>query len=225
MKAFAPEIDRNATGTTFKEVSGKIVAAIPCPLPPLPEQHRIVAKVDELMALCDRLEAARNERETTRDRLTAASLANLNAPDPDPAIFANHARFALHNLGALITRPDQIKQFRQAILNLAVRGKLVPQDPNDEPTSELLKRVGTEIAAYSKENRIALTHPKPFEDAEPRFSLPRGWARTRLCNLFKVITDGDHQPPPKADEGIAFLTIGNITTGKLKFSDCRLGKR
>ena len=109
---------------------------MPFPLPPLAEQHRIVAKVDELMALCDRLEAARAEREATRDRLTAASLARLNAPDPDPTTFASHARFALDALPALTTRPDQIKQLRQTILNLAVRGKLVPQDRNDEPAAE-----------------------------------------------------------------------------------------
>ena len=108
------------------------------PLPPLAEQHRIVAKVDELMALCDRLEAARAEREATRDRLAAASLARLNAPDPET--FTDDARFALNALPALTTRPDQIKQLRQTILNLAVRGKLVPQDPTDEPASELLRR-------------------------------------------------------------------------------------
>ena len=111
------------------------------PLPPLAEQHRIVAKVDELMALCDRLEAARAEREATRDRLTTASLSRLNTPDPDAVTFADDARFALRNLPALTARPDQIKQLRQTILNLAVRGKLVPQDPNDEPASELLKRI------------------------------------------------------------------------------------
>ena len=96
------------------------------PLPPLAEQHRIVAKVDELMALCDRLEAGRAEPEATRDRLTAASLARLNTPDPDN--LQADARFALDALPALTTRPDQIKYLRQTILNLAVRGKLVPQD-------------------------------------------------------------------------------------------------
>ena len=114
------------------------------PLPPLAEQHRIVAKVDELMGLCDRLEAARASREATRDRLAAASLARLNAPDPET--FQADARFALDALPALTTRPDQIKHLRQTILNLAVRGKLVPQDPNDEPASELLKRIAKEKA-------------------------------------------------------------------------------
>ena len=85
------------------------------------------------MALCDRLEVARVEREAARDRMATASLALLNAPDSDPATFQNHAGFALNNLTPLTTRPDQIKALRQTILNLAVRGKLVPQDPNDEP--------------------------------------------------------------------------------------------
>jgi type I restriction enzyme S subunit len=122
----------------------KLLRASYLPLPPLAEQRRIVAKVDELMALCDRLEAARGEREATRDRLAVASLARLNAPDP--ATFQDDTRFALDTLQALTTRPDQIKPLRQTILNLAVRGKLVPQDPNDEPASELLKRIAKEKA-------------------------------------------------------------------------------
>ena len=107
------------------------------PLPPLAEQHRIVAKVDELMALCDRLEAAQAERESRRDKLAAASLHRLNnGADADE--FREHARFHLRHLPRLTTRPEHIQQLRQTILNLAVRGKLVPQDPNDEPASELL---------------------------------------------------------------------------------------
>lgn len=91
-------------------------------VPPLAEQQRIVAKVEELMALCDQLEAARGEREAGRDKLTAATLARLNAPDLET--FPADARFALDNLTPLTNRPDQIKQLRQTILNLAVRGRL-----------------------------------------------------------------------------------------------------
>ena len=74
-----------------------------------PNNDRIVTKVDELMALCDRLEAARTKRETTRNRLAAASLARLNAPDPNPVAFRKDAASALGNLTPLTTRPDQIK--------------------------------------------------------------------------------------------------------------------
>jgi type I restriction enzyme S subunit len=102
-------------------------------LPPLAEQRRIVAKVDELMALCDRLEAARAEQEATRDLLAASSLARLDRPDPET--FPDDARFVLNALPALTARPDQFKGLRQVILNLAVRGKLVPQDPKDLPVS------------------------------------------------------------------------------------------
>lgn len=198
---------------------------IPVALPPLAEQRRIVAKVDELMALCDRLEEARKLREESRDRLAAASLARLNTPDPDPTAFTSDARFALGNLSALTTRPDQIKQLRQTILNLAVRGKLVPQDPQDEPVSNLIKRIQKDIAEYEKVASVRPMKPDAIEPDEVPFTPPAGWQWRRLCELFRVVTDGDHQPPPRADEGVAFLTIGNVTTGKLDFSDCRLVPR
>lgn len=98
-------------------------------LPPLAEQHRIVAKVEALMALLDRLEAARTAREGTRTRLTAATLSRLTEAEADTP---TAARFALQTLPALTTREDQIKTLRQTILNLAVRGKLVEQDTGDE---------------------------------------------------------------------------------------------
>lgn len=109
-------------------------------LPPIAEQRRIVAKVEELLALLDRLEAARTAREATRDRLSAASLNRLTAPDTIPEVFPAHARFALDALPALTTRRDQIKSLRQTILNLAVRGKLVEQELNAEPVPSVLQR-------------------------------------------------------------------------------------
>lgn len=97
------------------------LASINFPLPPLAEQQRIVAKVDELMGICDRLEVARKEREAIRDGFTTSTLGRLSVADE--STFRSDASFAIEHLRELTTRPDQIKQLRQTILNLAVRGK------------------------------------------------------------------------------------------------------
>ena len=153
------------TGTAGqKRVPTEYFANSPFPLPPLPEQHRIVAKVDELMALCDRLEAARSGRETTRTRLVTASFARLNSPDPDPDVFQNHATFALEHLTSLTTRPAQISALRQTIFNLAIRGKLIEQDPTDEPASDLLANLRTAKA----KQRIRVRRPSNKERSRPR---------------------------------------------------------
>lgn len=132
--------------------------ALPILLPSRAEQLRIVAKVDELMGLCDQLEAAQVERERRRDRLAAASLARLNQPG-DASYgeeFRNHVRFHLDHLPRVTTRPEQIPAIRQTILSLAVRGLLIPQDPSDEPATMLLKRSKVTVATCrSKENQKA----------------------------------------------------------------------
>ena len=160
------------------------ISNIPIPLPPLVEQHRIVAKVDELMALCDRLETTRKEQETTRDRLATASLTRLNAPDPDPAVFQNHTVFVLDNLTPLTTRPDQIKALRQTILNLAVRGKLVDQAPEDEPAGELLRRIAEERIALEKSGSIKKSKPlPPVNTSDAPFNLPASWTWARFPEI------------------------------------------
>lgn len=182
---------------------------LPLGIPPLAEQRRIVGKVEELMALLDRLEAARQQREATRDRLTAASLARLTAsdsgPDADPAgalpaevgtgsasgnattkaSFPANARFALANVPALTTRPDQIKPLRQTILNLAVRGKLVDQDPADEPAD---------------------LHQ--LCEADCPESLPHGWRYGRLAHFLAENTrNGYSRRPDDAENGVPILRI------------------
>ena len=173
------QIEAYGKGATRFRVSTGHLKTVQIPLPPLAEQHRIVAKVDELMGLCDRLEAARAGREETRDRLAAASLACLNAPDPET--FQADARFALDALPALTTRPDQIKRLRQTILNLAVRGKLVPQDAKDEPASELLKRIAKDKARLVKEGKAKRQDALAEIDLDQvPFDLPNGWAWGRF---------------------------------------------
>jgi type I restriction enzyme S subunit len=158
----------------------------------LEKQHRIVAKVDELMALCDRLEAAQTEREQRRDRLAAASLQRLNQPDAEPSVFREHIRFHLRHLSRLTTRPEQITQLRQTLLSLAVRGRIVSQEPSDEPSAELLKRIHAWQISALAERRIRLPR-KPLlgiGKEEVPYGLPKRWVWARLGELI-YIRSGD----------------------------------
>ena len=139
LTCFAPRINENAPGTTYKEISGRNFARTAFPLVPLAEQQRIVSKVNELMAHCDQLEEKFNERESRRKTLTNASFASLNEHNLDPLVFRKRADFVIRNFGILTKHLDQIKLLRQTIIDLAVRGKLVEQDPDEEPASTLLE--------------------------------------------------------------------------------------
>ena len=206
-------------GSAQPNLSSANLRRFEIPLPPLAEQHRIVTKVDELMALCDRLETERTARETTRDRLTAASLARLNESDPDPAAFRNHAAFALDNLTPLTTRPDQIKALRQTILNLAVRGKLVEQDPNDEPAEELLKRIAAEKARMVEAGEIRkqkILLPVHRDDM-PVEDIP-GWVWVRLGEVSTMITKGSTPTSyghAYTKQGVNFVKVESIKNGSL----------
>lgn len=198
------------TGTANVTLSVGRVAEVPVPLI-CPEVQQ---KVDELMALCDRLEAARAGREAIRDRLTAATLARLTAPETDEETFPTHARFALQTLPTLTTRPDQIKALRQTILNLAVRGKLVAQDPTDEPATELLKRL-SELPWMKRRKASDL---EPDKDAlATAFLLPTGWKWASVDALVRpneTVTYGILKPEWVAD-GVPTVRVTEMKTGTI----------
>jgi type I restriction enzyme, S subunit len=212
-------------GATRSKLNQSKAVDIPVPLPPLAEQQRIVAKVDELMALCEKLEAAQAKREKRRDRLVTATLHGLNngdaipAPGPRPT-FKDSARFFLNHLPHLTTRPKHIHQLRQTILNLAVRGKLVQQDPNDELASELLKRIQIEKARLLSQGNIRKQKALPSIGVVP-FDIPRSWEWTRLGDLCFTITDGTHITPQYTDKGVPFLSVKDVSSGKIYFSNTR----
>jgi type I restriction enzyme S subunit len=197
-------------GTGQPNVNGQTLGGLFVPLPPLAEQQRIVAKVDELMGICDRLEVARKEREAIRDGFTTSTLGRLSVADE--STFRSDASFAIEHLRELTTRPDQIKQLRQTILNLAVRGKLVPQDPNDEPASELLKR----IAASNREFEKSLFRNK---GETKNNKLPKGWVLTSVGNVASIEMG---QSPP----GSTYNQRGDgipLINGPVEFSDGPFG--
>jgi type I restriction enzyme S subunit len=219
-----------ATGVSpsMKNVTRDVILDLPIPLPPLAEQHRIVAKVDELMALCDQLEAARQQREQGRERLVAATLQRLNQTAEDPASFHKDASFALQVLPSLTTTPAQIKQLRQTILNLAVRGKLVEQDPEDEPAEELLRILSLHTHLDSRKSRRI----QQDSNNNHLITLPRGWALSPFCKIARVKSNlvdpaSHHEEPHIAPDCIeswtgrllAFQTVGEsgVTSPKHLF--------
>jgi type I restriction enzyme S subunit len=172
-------------------------------LAPLAEQHRIVAKVDELMALCDQLEAAQQERERRRDRLAAASLQRLDQPaaNTTPEAQREHARFHLHHLPRLTTRPEHIKAMRQLFLDLAVRGKLLRQSDDDEPASELLRKIQVERLKRQKSARKNdFTLPEVDLTSAP-FELPSGWAWARFPEVG-IFGRGKSKHRPRNDQAL-----------------------
>lgn len=208
----------SAVGATMQNLNQSILLRLPFGLPPLAEQHRIVAKVDELMALCDRLEEARKEREAARARLTAASLARLNTPDPDPATFTTHARFALDNLPALTTRADQIKQLRQTILNLAVRGKLAEQVATDEPASALIEKI-----AFGKQDTKRTGRKSRQTNDLPPFRMPLGWCSVTLDETALSMRYGTAIKCDYASQGVPVLRIPNVSSGRVFLDDLKFG--
>ena len=213
----------NIANITFGTIRAHLI-----PLPPLAEQHRIVAKVDELMALCDQLEAAQQERERRRDRLSSASLQRLNQPavDTTPETQREHARFHLHQLPRLTTGPEHIEALRQAILNLAVNGRLVRQNTDDETAIALLKRIDQKRAKL-----LSADYPNPQEARtqlrkqeiqvlpEKLSLLPDGWSWATLMQCSLLVIDCHNKTAPYSLSGIPLIRTTNVRNGRFNLKE------
>lgn len=164
-----------------------LLTYLPIALPPLAEQRRIVAKVDALMALCDRLAAQQQERETRHVALARASLARFaDAPTPGNLHFLFHSSYAIS--------PADL---RKSILTLAVRGKLLRQDPTDEPAGQLLARVLAEKRRLLAQKIVVRNSDSlPDEETRSRFVLPTSWVLTTLGEIGLI------NPRNEADDAL-----------------------
>ena len=177
-------------GMAREGLSKKVLELFELPIPPLAEQHRIVAKVDELMALCDRLEQQQGDSSAAHQTLVETLLATLTTAT-DHQEFAESWRRIAGHFDTLFTTEESIDQLKQTILQLAVQGKLVPQDPSDESAGMLLEKIAKEKVRLIKEGKIK--KEKNLEMIAKRdepFGLPEGWIFIRLAELSKLITKG-----------------------------------
>lgn len=202
-------------GISREGLSKKMLEQFIVPLPPLPEQHRIVERVDTLMALCDELEA-RQDAEAKRRRMLLESVLHALQDGTDPEGVAAAREIFAANFDLLVDDTESIADLRKTILQLAVQGRLVEQDPADEPASVLLERISAEKARLVKEKKIKKAKGLPPVDAdEVPYALPEGWVWTRLGNIIDLISGqhiqkSDYHDSPR---GIPYIT-GPIDFGE-----------
>jgi type I restriction enzyme, S subunit len=174
------------------------------PIPPLAEQHRIVAKVDELMALCDTLEQQQEDSIQAHETLVE-TLLNVLTNAPDAEAFQSAWQRVSKHFDTLLTTEHSVDKLKETILQLAVMGKLVPQDPNDEPASVLLEKIADEKEQLIKDGKIKRKRRPTLDDnlAVP-FKLPIGWA---LSNLSDIGHDWGQKKP---DKKFTYIDVGSI---------------
>lgn len=210
-QTFVEYVEAHQKGVAYPAITDHDFQRAYVPIPPEQEQHRIVAKVDELMTLIDQLEAARNARENARAALRDAALASLQDADTPEEVEVAWNRIA-ERIDDLFTDPADVDPLRQTILQLAVRGRLVPQDPNDEPASVLLERIAKEKERLVKEGKIRKPKPlPPVSEEDVPFDVPEGWVWVRGNELFQFVTSGSRGWAKfYSDHGPIFLRIGNL---------------
>lgn len=191
------------------------------PLVPELEQHRIVAKVDELMGLCDQLEQQTEDSITAHQTLVETLLATLSNSETPAAFKQNWIRIAEH-FDTLFTTEHSIDQLKQTLLQLAVMGKLVPQNPNDEPASVLLEKIAAEKEQLIKDKKIKKQKPLPAitEDEKP-FELPNGWEFCRLVDLIPQFQNGASSRGDSNGKEIIVLRLADIKDWQVSMSDTR----
>ncbi|WP_313677725.1 restriction endonuclease subunit S [Pantoea vagans] len=218
----AINLEKYVTGTAQPKMNQAKMNTILIGLPPEQEQNRIVQKVNELMSLCDHLEQQSLTSLEAHSQLVKTLLATLTDSKNAVKLAENWARISQH-FDTLFTTEASIDALKQTILQLAVMGKLVPQDPNDEPASELLKRNEQEKAQLMKEGKIKKQKPlPPVSDEEKPFGLPEGWEFIRLGDLTSKMGSGSTPRGGQSayvTEGIPFLRSQNVWNEGLRLDD------
>jgi type I restriction enzyme S subunit len=195
----------------------------PFSLPPLIEQSRIVTRVEELMQLCDALEASGQLEAQQHAQLVNTLLGTLTQSETPEALADNWQRIATH-FDVLLDRPEAVDALEQTILQLAVRGLLVPQDPTDEPASVLLQKIRTEKDHLIAQGKIKRDKPlPPITDEEKPFELPQGWALARFGDLAQIssgVTLGRKTPISKPLL-LPYLRVANVQRWTLKLESMK----
>jgi type I restriction enzyme S subunit len=205
-------------GTTVQSVKWDEFITALFPLPPLAEQQRIVARVEELFVQTRALAKELAHSQIELDGLNKSALSHLLASET-PEEFNQHWDFIAEHFDLLFQTPEHVAPLRQSILELAVRGKLTRREAGDESAGELLKRISEEKKSLIENGELRKEKPPlPNKEDEKPFELPKGWEWVKLIEISQLITDGTHKTPDYQPKGVPFISVNNMLGDKISFS-------
>ncbi len=226
----------NSSGAAQPNFSKEKIVRTPIPLPPLAEQRRIVGRVDQLLGLCDELAGRQESRRVARQKLVGATLDRLTSPLPGESITPHVARLHTH-FDQLFDTPTTLPQLRQTILQLAVQGKLVPQDPSDEPAdvAHNLSEMETPFSIPNQwkwvtveqvaESRLGKMLDNAKNKGTPRIYLRNTnvhWMRFDLSSLKEMPFEDDELAEFEVRRGDVLICEGGHGIGRTAVWDCEL---
>ena len=209
------ELYSKANGTTFLQVTREDIVTLFFPLPPLAEQKRIVEKVERLQELIKNLKEVYLSNEKSRLNLKKSLLVEIEKSNSDKELLKN-LELVFSNFDKVIRSKEDIKDIRNLILSLAIKGKLVEQNSEDEPASELLKRIKEEKERLVKEKEL----PKIEKDEIP-FEIPESWEWVRLGEIG-ILQTGNTPSTSKNEyygNDIPFITPADITSKGINYNN------
>ena len=172
-----------------------------------------------------------NQVNVARANLSLSSLANFLIPIPplkEMYRIIAHLDCSLRHISGIQSSEDELRQLilftKTKILDLAIRGKLVPQDPNDKPASVLLERIRAEKEELIKQGKIKRDKKesvifKGEDNSYYGIHLPDGWDWASLREIALSISDGSHNPPPDNGSGIPLLSAANINDNSILMNE------
>ncbi|MEU4778502.1 restriction endonuclease subunit S [Micromonospora sp. NPDC023633] len=181
------------------------------PVPPLVEQERIVAKVDELMGMCDNLEVRREGRKRAVTRFRASALDALTDADTADDLRRAWERISA-NWSTLVDDAGSIHGVRQAILQLAVQGKLSSRNPDDLPAKDLLADIAKERSELKHQKALLGVRLPALAPWLPPPPMPLGWEWTTLGSVLRHCRNGTGATPNNRGVGYRLLRISAGTS-------------
>ncbi|MCK9593891.1 MAG: restriction endonuclease subunit S [Methanoregula sp.] len=218
-KPFIKYVESQMTGMAYPAINDQKFHMGLIPVPPTAEQHRIVAKVDRLMALCDELEARQQQERAGCLKLGTATLAGLqNATHPEE--FERLWAQVCDAFDLILDCPENVAGLRQTILLLAVQGKLGTQDVGDEPASDLIGKIQKEKSALIEKRKLRenkITELKEIQ--EMKYEIPPRWTWERMGDVVFFQEGPGIRNWQFRTSGIKLLNVSNILSdGGLNFN-------